>query len=207
MYTEERLFAYLLQFERDFGKSKARIIDATEGGALKRGATAMPLAEAIAEYCQAPLPEFPAEETALRWDLLDSSRESILLRCDEAVEIEEITRKTLPLLEEIRDHQSDQPRVNRAIAKVDEFRARMDVLGRTYEQIMQFSQQSELKRFERDRLLAAAKIEGADKQKRQVERDIENVQAVLAASRAFAKSMTEVADELELQSARRKEAA
>jgi len=37
MYTEERLFLYLQQFERDFARSAARIIDATEGGALKRG--------------------------------------------------------------------------------------------------------------------------------------------------------------------------
>ena len=34
-YTEERLFTYLQQFERDFAKSKARIIDATEGGVLE----------------------------------------------------------------------------------------------------------------------------------------------------------------------------
>src|SRR6185437_11105271 len=41
MYTEERLFTYLQQFERDFARSKARIIDATEGGAAKRGTTVM----------------------------------------------------------------------------------------------------------------------------------------------------------------------
>ena len=36
MYTEERLFTYLQQFERDFANTKARVIDATEGGAAKR---------------------------------------------------------------------------------------------------------------------------------------------------------------------------
>ena len=46
MYTEERLFTYLQQFERDFLRSKSRVIDATEGGAAKRGATVMTLAEA-----------------------------------------------------------------------------------------------------------------------------------------------------------------
>ena len=57
MYTEERLFTYLQQFERDFGKSTARIIDATEGGAAKRGAVAMTLAEAIGEFCSKSLAE------------------------------------------------------------------------------------------------------------------------------------------------------
>jgi hypothetical protein len=37
MYTEQRLFSYLQQFERDFAASSARIIDASEGGAMKRG--------------------------------------------------------------------------------------------------------------------------------------------------------------------------
>ena len=35
MYTEERLFTYLQQFERDFLQSKRTIIDATEGGAAR----------------------------------------------------------------------------------------------------------------------------------------------------------------------------
>jgi hypothetical protein len=46
MYTEERLFTYLQQFERDFSKSTAKIIDCTEGGAAKLGTTVMSLAEA-----------------------------------------------------------------------------------------------------------------------------------------------------------------
>ena len=54
MYTEERLFAYLHQFERDFACSRAKIIDATEGGALKRGTTIMPLASAIDKFCASP---------------------------------------------------------------------------------------------------------------------------------------------------------
>ena len=207
MYTEERLFTYLLQFERDFGKSKARIIDATEGGAMKRGTTAMPLAEVIAEHCQKALPEVDSDVPPLCWDLLESCRDSILLRKEEAARIERISRETLPLLEEIRDHIEDQQRVNRLIARVDELRARMNEFGRTYDQVMQFSQQSELRRFERDRLLAAARRKGADRQKMQVERDIENVRAVVAAAQAFSRTMSEVADQLALESERHKEAA
>jgi hypothetical protein len=207
MYTEERLFTYLLQFERDFGKSKARIIDATEGGAKKRGTETMPLAEAIAEYCRRPLPEIESDLPPLRWDLLARCRESILLRKEAAGQIERISRETLPLLQEIRDNLTDQRRVNRAIALVDELRAKMDAFGRTYDQVMQFSQQTELRRFERDRLLAAARLEGMDRQKWQVERDIENVRAVIAAAEAFSLAMAEAAQELERQREHRKEAA
>ncbi|HSV14861.1 MAG TPA: 6-hydroxymethylpterin diphosphokinase MptE-like protein, partial [Tepidisphaeraceae bacterium] len=49
-YTEERLFTYLQQFERDFLSTKTKVIDSTEGGVLKRGAESMPFARAIAQY-------------------------------------------------------------------------------------------------------------------------------------------------------------
>jgi hypothetical protein len=202
MYTEERLFTYLHQFERDFAKSRARIIDATEGGALKRGSMVMPLAQAIRQFCVQPLPAERADVPTLRWDLLEQCRQSILRRRDEAVQIEQISLTTLPLLEEIHDHLEDQPRVNRAIAAVDELRARMDALGRTYDQVMQLTQQSELRRFEHDRRLAASRMQGADRQKRQIERDIENVRAVVTAAGAFQTLMDEVAGQLQRQAAR-----
>jgi hypothetical protein len=83
----------------------------------------------------------------------------------------------------------------------------MDGLGRTYDQVMQFSQQSELKRFERDRLLKAARLEGIERQKWQVERDMENVAAVGVAAKLFIESMDQTAEELEKQAKQWKAAA
>src|SRR5439155_26260044 len=62
MYTEERLFTYLQQFERDFLRSQRKIIDATEGGAAKRGTTVMKLADAIAEFCRDVLPSVEGDD-------------------------------------------------------------------------------------------------------------------------------------------------
>lgn len=45
------LYVYLRQFEMQFARTQAKIIDATEGGALKASSTAMTLAEAAAKYC------------------------------------------------------------------------------------------------------------------------------------------------------------
>src|SRR5258706_237662 len=56
MYTEERLFTYLQQFERDFLRTTTQIIDATEVGAKNRGATTLKLAQPIQDSCQEPLP-------------------------------------------------------------------------------------------------------------------------------------------------------
>ncbi len=256
MYTEERLFTYLQQFERDFLRTKTRIIDATEGGALKRGTRVMKLAEAIQEFCGQDLPTssgcvrstvmnepgqsagsdsdqsavpdgavasaIPDEKgggtgkssyqsspssvapTLISNPATSPASPSHIAQCigslksrhEEAREIEAISRETLPLVEEIRDHVDDQPRVNRAIARIDLLRARMDVLGATYDLITQFTQQTELQRFQRDRQMMAARASGADLQKLQIGRDVENVRAVCEAAGEFQGLMDEVITKL-----------
>ena len=126
MYTEERLFTYLQQFERDFADSKATVIDATEGGAAKRGAEVMTLAEVIASSAvsRAAVPESDSDRSAPHPGPLPSTG-----RAEAGRELPASRRRggggrsrrsaatTLPLLEEIRDHVDDQPRVNRAISR------------------------------------------------------------------------------------------
>jgi hypothetical protein len=198
MYTEERLFSYLQQFERDFADSKARIIDASEGGAAKRGATPMTLAEALEQFCREPLIRgfvpHPGTHASRVFDCLAS----LGRRLEEAVEIERVSRDTLPLLEEIRDHIEDQGRVNRAIIRIDALRSRMNDLGACYDLIVQLTQSTELKRFEADRKISAAqkKLDAAEKQRRQVGRDIVNVHGIADAAAEFQALMREVIESL-----------
>ncbi len=199
MYTEERLFTYLQQFERDFGRTETRIIDATEGGALKRGATNMALASAIREFCTQPLLEKSEDHPGLSWSAIATCVDCLISRKREAVQIEEIAGKTLPILEEIRDHLDDQRRVNKAIARVDVLRSRMDQLGRCYDLITQLTQFTELQRFEQDRKIAASRVAGVDRQRRQVERDIDNVRGVMAAANEFRTLMDEVIGKLRIE--------
>ncbi len=191
MYTEERLFTYLQQFERDFSTSSAKIIDATEGGALKHGAVSMTLAEALDRYCGIPLPLSADETPACRDDLNATARASLLKRRDEAGQIAAIGRETLPLLEEVREHLDDQSRVNRNIAAIDALRAKMNVLNDCYELVTQLSQQTELARFHSDRQIAAARLDGAELQRRQIARDILNVQGIIGAAEQFIELMDE----------------
>jgi hypothetical protein len=191
MYTEERLFTYLQQFERDFGSSKATIIDATEGGVLKRGTRAMTLAEAAATYCARRLEAVPEDHPGINCSRLGEAKECLVARQVEARRIEEIARQTLPLLIDMRDHLEDQSRVNRLIAKVDQLRVKMDQFGQTYDLVTQLTQQTELDRFHSDRKLAAARLSGLEKQRHQLGRDIHNVESVIEAAGEFARLMDE----------------
>jgi len=197
MYTEERLFTYLQQFERDFLQSSRRIIDATEGGAAKRGATPMPLAAAIDAYCQTPFEVDLSDHGGPQWDRTTDCAASLRNRRDEAAAIAGISRQTLALLETIRDHLSDQQTVNRAIARIDALRAEMNRYGATYDLVTELTQRSQLDRYEADRRIGMAKLEPAERQKRQVVRDIANVQSVMEAAERFASLMDEVIGSLE----------
>ena len=207
MYTEERLFTYLQQFERDFLRSRRTIIDATEGGAFKRGTKIMPLADAVARHCQRPLPNHASDHPGLRWELIEPCIASIEARRREAETIEQISRDTLPLLEEVREHIDDQARVNRCIAKIDALRGRMDSLGACHDLITQLSQLTELRKFQDDRRIAASRLEGIDRQRRQVTRDMESVRGLSQAAREFRELMSEVVQHLSMMRGSRREAA
>jgi hypothetical protein len=194
MYTEERLFTYLQQFERDFLRSKSKIIDATEGGAAKRGTTTMPFAEAAEKYCRSAIRAVPSDYPGLDFSRVNQCLDSLAKRLDEAAEIEKISRETLPLLEEIRDHIDDQIRVNRAIGLIDTLRVRMNGFGATYDLITELTQSSQLERFNADRRISASKVDGIERQRMQVVRDVENVHGVMTAARDFARMVSDVID-------------
>src|SRR4051812_27567794 len=124
-YTEERLFTYLQHFERDFAKTKSRVIDATEGGVLKRGAATMTLVDAINQFCMECFDTSPPKHPGRAGLPLREASECLSTRRNEAKEIERICSATLPLLEQVRDHMSDQNRVNQLISQIDAQRAQM----------------------------------------------------------------------------------
>ena len=207
MYTEERLFTYLQHFEKDFLRTQTKIIDATEGGVQKRGSTPMTLADAIAQYCMQPLTSGQIAHPGMRWDLVMDCKISLENRRREGEQVESVSRETLPLLEEIRDNLSDQSKVNRAIARIDILRAKIAELNTCYSLIMQLTQKSELERFKADRRIAAAKVDGMERQRRQIERDIDNVRCVVDAAIQFQQLMSETITHIENVRWQRKEAA
>jgi hypothetical protein len=193
MYTEERLFAYLQQFERDFAASPARIIDATEGGALKRGARAMTLCDALNEFC-APgtVTSGGGDAAGIEWGRTAHAVRCLETRRSQAAEIRTIAEETLPLLQEVSEHLADQGRVNRLIARIDVLRSRMFALNDCYELVTQLDSRMEFERFKSDRQTAASKAAGTELQRRQLARDVTNVQAVIGAARDFEALMTKV---------------
>ena len=187
IYTDELLLTYLEQFERDFESTRARVIDATEGGARMRGSEVMTLREVIDRHCVRRL---PAEALAYRDECqsrdtsrMAAARAQIEARRREIHEMDGLCEEMLSLLDELKGLTGDPPRFNRRLARVDELRTIVMNSYRAYRIVNSTAQLAELQRFTADRKLAAVDATGPERARRQLDRDMKFVQSMREATR------------------------
>lgn len=185
VYTDEQMLAYRLQFERDFAEDRARglrVIDATEGGVRKENTTIQTLAEALEAWAGPEVPAWdpaelsppdPAEQKRRREAVLQRLR---TLRTD-AGTVRDLCLRTQKVLTEMAANVGNHGRVNPLIEKAQQLGQEAEKAGAAYRLIQHINQTGQLKRYRRDRLIAldqdAAPV---DRQRRQIERDRENIQ-------------------------------
>ena len=202
MYTEEQFFVYLQQFERDFAASRergGRVIDATEGGARKQGVEVMTLRRAMDTFCNAAIRGTAMGDAAKPWKTwscdvpanLRQVRAALQARRAEGVAMKETCENTMPLLQEMLDHQDDADRMNHLFVAVDRARARVGSDPDTFEMICLLNTIGELRRFSADLGVKGAKTGSLDRQRRQLTRDMEYV----AALKVGAERLIEIVDE------------
>jgi len=189
IYTDEPMFAYLQQFERDFAQTSARVIDASEAGARKAGAEVMALGEAIERYCTRPIPpERFAYRRQVRWfdaSRLAAGRDALQARLEEARAFRALCQEAIPLLEQMQDLLDVPAEFNRRFARINELRRAVDRHGRILRMVSCVTQIGEFRRFTADRKIAAQGPTGRERARRQLARDIE-----------FLRSLSEGADAL-----------
>jgi hypothetical protein len=201
VYSDDLLFTYLEQFEKDFIGTTARLIDATEGGARLRGTEVMPLAEVIDQYCRADIPadRFAYRKTT-RWhdpSRLPAARAEIDKRIEEVREVERTCTELMDLLHELEGLTDDPPRFNRRLVRVDELRTRVQQHDLAYRIINSASQLAELRRFTADRRLDTADATGVELAKRQIKRDLEFVGGMKNGATGMIEILTETAARLD----------
>lgn len=181
IYTDELLFTYLEQFEKDLAGVPVRVINATEGGAHIRGTEAMSLREALDRFCADPLPEKCfAYRRDVKWyddSPLPTARVELEKCLEEVREVQRISEETVKVLHELKGLIDKPDRFNRRLARVDELRTLLTDSFRGYQVINAISQLSELRRFTADRKLAVSGATGTERASRQIVRDLEFVQA------------------------------
>jgi len=176
IYTDEQMFTYLQQFEKDFARCPARIIDATEGGVRKQNCRTMFLKETAAQYCVEPIDQgkFDYRRKINKFETGDfkQCREILQKRMDETEEMKEICLETIELVREMLTLVDNQKELNRRMVRLDELRTKVKRRKEIYQLVMFVSQAAEMYRFRQDRTLELDDLEGKERQRRQLKRDI-----------------------------------
>ncbi len=182
IYTDEQMFTYLEQFERDFGKSSARVIDATEGGARKAGATIMSLSDAAVQFCRAPIEAARFDYLRQPWDdhqRLRAAHEAMTARRKELNEFEALCRETRDILQELTGLVDNPSAFNTRIARVDELRTLVQNHELIFSMVRDVAQLGELQKIAADRKVHTPGQGDTARAQRQLQRDRQFIDAML----------------------------
>ena len=182
IYTDEQMTTYLEQFERDFAEAQEKIIDATEGGLPKKNTLRLTLAQALAQYATRPAPTIPLPPRQLDPVRLQAAMDQLHRRMEDLSELRKLTRETIPLLQDMIERQRDRAEAERLYAKIDANKRKVSLLGETFNLINDLNTIGVYKRVRADRILEHQETDDPFlRQRRQLERDVENLQWLMQA--------------------------
>ena len=181
IFTDAQMVAYLHQFERDFAAYEGEgitIIDATEGGVAKQHTTAMPLVEVLDEHATVPLepmPE-PRRDRETQRQRLRAVGERLAEVRRNVAGLRGTSRKTAALIRRMLDDQADPAKMSRHFEKIVGYRKEVQERFEAFEILQHLNQLGVFKRLKADRRLHMERdLDPLVRQRRQLERDLENV--------------------------------
>lgn len=182
IYSDDQMFTYLQQFERDFARSAVEVIDATEGGVRKSGACVRSLSETADRYCRQTIPSSCWSFLKRAW--YDTSRTAaartvLAERRDELETFRSLCLETRDVLNELETKVADPAAFNRRMVRVDELRTMAQAHGIVFRMVGSVSQLGELQKFSADRRIVMDGVRGADRARRQLQRDRRFIDALL----------------------------
>jgi len=204
IYSDEQMFTYLQQFERDFASCAAEVIDATEGGVRKTGTTVMTLAEALSRYATRPVLRESGDSRHTTFDgqQLRPAHRVLTKRLEELAEFRGLCEQTRDLLAELVTLLDRPDEFNRGIVRVDELRALVQDRPLIFRMVSDVAQFGEWQKFSADRRLAQdrARAEStksmppAERARRQLERDRAFINSLLEGCDILKQILTSAAD-------------
>jgi len=199
--TDEQMFTYLQQFERDFASTSAKVIDATEGGAAKRYTTVMTLAEALDKFATKEIPAdvFDYREKCTWFDPkpLAVVADELKKRIDEVRKFQELCQRTLRLEERMQELiDTDTAKFNNLVIEIDSIRSLVNAHMKSLQMVCYVSAMAELRRFIHDRHMGVKKSEHREGQGNQMEREIERAKDQMKRDTEYMQALIKGSDEL-----------
>ena len=185
--TDELLATYHEQFERDLADATQTIINATEGGWPFEGVPNMTFRQALDDYCAEPLRgDCFAYRNGREWrdySKLDEASKELGDRLDDFAAYEEMCRKVVRLLSQMRQLSDSPTRFNRRVEHVRRLRARLEAMPKAHTIATYVAQLGELQLFATDQKMLVCAADGPERARRQIARDLAYIQAKLAATK------------------------
>ena len=189
IYTDEQMATYLVQFERMFAADAERgltTIDATEGGVHKQSTLTMSLADALMSTgCASggnPI-SIIAPQRVRDSKRIAQARERFARARHETHAVERLSAEARALLEKVIAAYPDERRANDLVRRIEPIsrEVRRNPLGLRLAQHV--NQAGTLNRFRADRAIAMEQgLTPMDRQRRQAERDLDNVSRLAEAA-------------------------
>lgn len=199
MHSDEQMLTYLKQFERDFAAASQRVLDATEGGMPKQHTEAVRLADALRAHATRKVPPLPMPDIELQPRRLEAVTKLLDRRIEEVAELRRLSRRTLPLLRKMIEHQRDRERMRRLFDRLEPIRRQVTEQEEIFQIIGELNTIGVFKRARADRAIDHAGADPLAEQRLRLERDITNVdwivQACDEATRIFREARQRVAAE------------
>lgn len=200
VYTDEQMHTYLTQFARDFradALAGRTTVDATEGGVKKPGTVSRVLAEVIAEELAEPAPSETVSQVLARVEREEAAVEKKVTLAAAADRLRtvrqgvwrigELSRRAGVHLSEAAEHHKDQARVNGLIGKLESLREQVKGIEPAWGIVQLLNQTGAFRRMRADRTLAVDEgLDAMERQRRQIERDAQNVRWLAEAADAMA---------------------
>lgn len=196
IYSDEQMLTYLRQFERDFAVAPQQVLDASEGGLPKEHTSRTTLAAALAQHATRPVPRLPLPPRAFEADRLDEIDRLLARRLEETATLRRITAKTIPILQQMIEHQRDQIRMDRLFAQLDANKAKVDRMPRIFGLVNDLNTLGAFKRARTDRALEHASGDEFEVQQRRVQRDLDNLDWLLQSCDEAARIFRQARDRL-----------
>jgi hypothetical protein len=209
MYTDEQMHGYLQHFERLFVQDQRNgltTIDAGGGGIAKAGTSTRAFADVIDEILEQPAPAMSIAEVLAAADAtagvvaavkgssgkgkLEQVKGRLTLIRQQAMQLREMSKLSKDLLIEIREHYADAARVDRLVQRLDGIRQQYSTLRPAADLMHVINSAGTFRRQKGDRALEmAAELSLEDKERRQIERDVVNVELLGEAAERLKKLM------------------
>ena len=194
LYTDPQMLSYLHRFEEEFEKSQATVIDATEGGAKKKGAVAMNLEDVLRKQLNIERP--PGLLRFHLWKFFEQTpKPSEVVRqleehLDDVADAAFLYSEVLGLLDHVEDHFRETERWEKIAAIRQEIEAKAAV-GK---QIAAINHKADTRYQMRNEEIALAELGGPGLLKARLERDIEYLKTLVESAAVLSAMLRHAAE-------------